>query len=124
MEISNYTVDEWAQIEARVMAHLYLPHPLARESEFRFVERDKRFGNLPVYKVRCKITNDVAPFGERVPETEVYVAPLYDVMKRNSTMGLFAIRWTRKSRIEEIKHAVAWLLMQDKEAVILRAFDP
>ena len=124
MEISNHTVDEWAHIEARVMAYLDLLHPLARDSEFRFIERDKRFGGVPVYKVRCKITNDCAPLGELVPETEVYVAPLYDVIKRNSTMGLFAIRWTRKTRIEEIKHAVAWLLMQDKEAVILRAFEP
>lgn len=138
-------IDGFAKIEARVMAHMLAQynkqmmhalnygyggsmsaalgqnmdamrteHPLQYFSGYKFVSFDKRFGHVAVYKTNTKYITTIFAEGERVPETQVWVAG----------PNVWIVAWTRKSKLADIQHAVAWLLMQDRVAVVARAFEP
>lgn len=87
---------------------------------------DRRFGNVPVIKVTTKtIGNIMCIQGTPVPGTYVWCRKAKEVYGHNFPQheGSWAIAWCRRHRIDEIQQAVAWLLMQDKVPVIVRAFE-
>lgn len=100
-------------------------HPLEGYTIFKLVEKsDKRFGHVAVYKVNTKAMGQIMA-GEHVPDTDVWVRPVDELTgSLRSPYDVMCIAWCRRNRIEDIQHAVAWVLMQDKVPVVVRAFEP
>lgn len=102
--------------------HIVREHPLQYVSGYTFVNFDKRFGGVPVYKVVTKIISSIMR-EERVPHTELYYRNM-DTMETQVNSNVVAIAWIRRANLNDLSTAVATLIMLGKEVVILRAFEP
>lgn len=105
-----------------------LAHPLEFQTAFRLTmqEADKRFGHTFVYKSNTKMIGEImGRGGTHVPDTDVWVRSVHELTGMpHGTSTLTAIAWCRRHKLTDIQHAVAWLLMQDKVPVVVRAFEP
>lgn len=97
-------------------------HPLQYISAYSYVNHDKRFGGVPVYKVTTKTISEIMR-AEHVPHTEIYHR-MMDELETQAGVDVVALAWIRRSRIEDLSTAVATMLMLGKTPVILRAFEP
>ena len=120
-------MSEFADIESRVFAQKMFrsqrEHPLQYNSQFRFVEYVKQFGNVPLYNVATKVTSEILRKKQRIPHTDVYYGNLVEATGHGAP-EVVGIVWVRRMPREQIELAVATLLMMGKEVVILRAFSP
>lgn len=99
-------------------------HPLEGFTAFKYVTRaDARFGHVAVYKANTKIMGQIMR-GIHVPGTDVWAEYIGNLQGSLGSTGAICIAWCRRNRIEDIQHAVAWVLMQDKVPVVVRAFEP
>lgn len=97
-------------------------HPLQYKSQFRFVERAKEWGNVPVYKVATKVTSEIICRKQKVPHTNVHYGELMEAA--SDLPDVVGLVWTRATKKEQIETAVATMLMLNKEVAVLRAFEP
>lgn len=110
----------WDELEKRMAID-----PLEFASGFKRVGRlDNKFKGVPVYKTSTKMIGKImGADGIHVAETDVWVRSLHDVIGSNATANLHAVAWCRRHKIADIEHAIAWLIMQDKVPVVVRAFE-
>lgn len=131
---------DFTQLEARVMAYqrqvgksavlgaMYgsagrnVFGPLQMRSGYTFVNYDKRFGGVPVYKVTTKTISEIMR-KDRVPHTELYYRDMDELVSMVAS-NISAIAWIRRSNHSDLQTAVATLIMLGKQPVILRAFEP
>jgi hypothetical protein len=97
-------------------------HPLQYVSGFTYVENDRTFRGVPTYKVTTKVISEIMR-KDRVPHTEVYYR-MMDTMETQVGPNVAALAWIRRGNHEDIRTAIATLLMMGKEVVIVRAFEP
>jgi len=98
-------------------------HPLEFDSQYKFVGRESRYGNVPVYKVVTKITSEIICRNQKVPHTCVPYR-LLDELTSWVDPNIAALVWTRATPKDQLETAVATILMLGHEPVILRAFEP
>src|SRR5262245_25786461 len=83
-------------------------HPLQWMSNYTYVNRDKRFGGVPVYKVCTKITSEIMR-RELVPHTSLYYRNM-DELDGALSSNVIAIAWVRRTKLEDLSTAVATML--------------
>ena len=89
--------------------------PLAGLLNYRLKGRDKRFGNVVVYKTGNRVLDQFVRDGHQIGTTGVWGDP--------TSNGVFAIAWFRRHGTERIKEAVACAMLLHDHVVLLRAFE-
>jgi hypothetical protein len=113
-ETCGFTQEQWTQLNRQLVNKSILGPVITT-----FVARDARLGNVAVYKVTTKILSEIIAKKQKVPHTNIhYWQP--DEFDSAYTQ----VVWIRRTELEDLKQAIATLLMMGKEPVVLRAFEP